>query len=382
MSLSLYVHIPFCASKCVYCDFTSGYKPEKKLVDDYVGALTREIGIFTERYPDKTSLSTIYIGGGTPSLLEKDQMETLFGSIRKIFSGRPSETTLEANPDDVNSEKARIWKDLGIDRLSLGIQSMEANILEMLGRRNTPDQNRRSVSLLRSEGFTNVSIDWIAGVRGEDPDKNTGEMMSLEPEHVSVYQLTPEDKTLLGQRVKKGQYMPLDDDESVRSYWKTAEALASRGYNRYEISNYARAPEFASRHNLNYWDRGEYIGVGLGASGFVKGKAGGARWTNHTSFREYFGALNRMELPAGQYEDLDLKTAYREFVMLGLRKTEGVRFRDFTRYFGKEFYSVFDSGRILKLSEFLASDEAGVHLTDAGVNLANWVIREIWEAIL
>lgn len=383
MALSLYIHIPFCSSKCVYCDFTSGYKPEEKLVRDYCAAVSRELEVFTGQYPGKTSLTTVYIGGGTPSLLDTECLNGLFGTIAKNCSGSRIETTLEANPGDVTPEKARNWMNNGIDRVSLGVQSMDDRILKVLGRRNTPEQNRRAMDVLRKEGFKNISVDWIAGVRGEDLKKNTREMLILGPEHFSVYQLSVEERTLLHQRVKQEQYEPLNDGESVESYWKSAEALTEAGYERYEISNFAKSAAFYSRHNLNYWDRGEYIGIGLGASGFIRddASAGGMRWTNHTSFRDYFSALERMELPVGYLEKPDERTAMREFIMLGLRKTKGVRFSDFHRYFGRHLFSVIDQNKTLELNEFIQQDGEGLRLTRAGVNVSDRVIRLLWESM-
>lgn len=383
MSLSLYVHIPFCASKCVYCDFPSGYKPEPELVGKYVAALCREMEIFSAEHPDKNALTTVYIGGGTPSLLDEAGIKSLMESVRRNFSFRSVETTIEANPDDVTAEKAAHWKDAGFDRVSLGVQSMEPGILKLLGRRNSPEQNLKAFGILKDAGFKNVSADWICGIRGENNDTNIPAMMNLRPAHFSVYHLTLEEKTLLHARAGKGEYVPLNGGEVLDGFWRIAGELENAGFRRYEISNFA-LPGFESRHNLNYWNYGEYIGIGLGASGFLRGTGGvfGRRWTNHATFRDYFSSLENGGLPSGFAENLGLETAFREFVMLGLRKADGIRYHDFFACFGREFHSVFREEKIRAMADTLTADGAGVRLTKRGVEVSNRVIRDVWESMI
>jgi oxygen-independent coproporphyrinogen III oxidase len=382
--LSLYVHVPFCSSKCPYCDFTSGYRPDPEAVARYTAALCRELEISAAEHPEKTSLSTVYFGGGTPSLLPLPELEMVLDAVRKNHSFHsPVETTLEANPDDVTAEKADAWKKMGFDRISLGVQSMEDEILEFLGRRNTASQNRKAVEILRKSGIKNISVDWICGIRGERNEVNMEKMFSLRPDHFSVYQLTVEEKTLLHRKTKTGEYEPLTDEEMLRSFWEIAGVLEQNGYSRYEISNFA-LNGFESRHNRNYWDYGEYVGAGLGASGFLRGGPAsfGKRWTNYATFREYYSSLEKGDLPAGFTENVSRETAYREFVMLGLRKTEGIRYRDFYSVFGRDFFSIFDEKKIRSLVETVLVDEKGLRLTKRGVDVSNRVIRDFWDAII
>jgi oxygen-independent coproporphyrinogen III oxidase len=382
--LSLYVHVPFCSSKCLYCDFTSGYRPDAEATDRYTAALCRELEIVSSEHPDKTSLATIYFGGGTPSLLPLPELEKVVDAVRKNYTfPSPVETTLEANPDDVTKEKAAAWHQMGFDRVSLGVQSMEDGVLKFLSRRNTASQNRKAVEVLRTSGLKNISIDWICGIRGENNGINIGQMLDLKPEHFSVYQLTVEEKTLLHRKTKTGEYEPLTDEQMLRSFWEIAGVLEQKGYARYEISNFA-LPGFESRHNRNYWDYGEYVGAGLGASGFLRGGPGvfGKRWTNHATFREYYDSLEKGELPAGFTENVGRDMAYREFVMLGLRKSDGIRYRDFYSVFGRDFFSVFDEKKIHAHTETVLVDEKGLRLTKRGVDVSNRVIRDIWDAVI
>jgi oxygen-independent coproporphyrinogen-3 oxidase len=382
--LSLYLHIPFCSSKCLYCDFTSGYRPDADQVRRYAAALCLELKIFGEEHPGKKSLATVYFGGGTPSLLPAGDLETLMTAVRENFTVHPdAEMTLEANPDDVNAEKADAWMRTGFNRVSLGVQSMEDGVLKFLGRRNTADRNRKAVRILRESGLKNLSVDWITGIRGENIGRNMEDMTALRPEHFSVYQLTVEEKTLLHRKTLQGEYEALPDEQMLESFWNIAGRLNEGGYGHYEISNFA-LPGRESRHNLNYWDYGEYIGVGLGASGFIREDSGtfAYRWTNHATFREYYAALDQGRLPDGFTENVDQKTAYREFVMLGLRKTSGIRYRDFYGCFGRELFSVFDEKKVRSLTETVITDVQGVRLTKRGVDVSNRVIQDIWGAMI
>ncbi len=397
---SLYIHIPFCKSKCPYCGFISGLKPIKESFDKYVGYLCREMNLFLKSNPLNNKISTLYIGGGTPSLLSPDNIERLFSYIYKNFNFNGDEITFEANPDDVTKEIANIWKNAGINRVSLGFQSMQGNILKFLGRRNTASQNMRSMEILRNAGFTNISIDLIGSIRGEDFIKSISGVLVLDPEHISVYQLSIEEKTLLFQRVRNKEYIPLSDKEYIKRYWKTNDILEKNGYDHYEISNYAFLNTAGNKvctyglHNGNYWDYGEYIGIGLGASGFLYNKNqsvlktknsingfSGMRWTNSTNINEYFIKIDKNLLPQGFAEEIDAVTAIKEYLMLGLRKKNGVDAGSFQRFFNCRFFDVIDCNSLQKLSGFLEITSDNLHLTSNGINVADSVIREIWELI-
>jgi oxygen-independent coproporphyrinogen III oxidase len=381
MAKSLYIHIPFCKSKCVYCDFTSGFRPEGHYFDNYTDYLIKELKLIKKSWPVDDSIRTVYLGGGTPSLLGLKDLEKLMNYIQYTFRVDSLETTLEANPEDVTAEMAAAWLSMGFNRVSLGFQSMENNILGLLGRRNTCRNNLESFEILRKAGFWNISVDWIASVRGENIDIDLEEILKLGPEHISVYQLTIEDKTLLSQKVKKKEYVPVNDEESVDIYWKIADGLGKHGYSRYEVSNYAKGPEYFSRHNLNYWDYGEYIGAGVGAAGFLFGDSGKAirtRYSNTGTIKEYFKSLDDGSLPIELEEEISRDAAVREFIMLSLRKTDGLDFKLFNGLFQSDFFEIIDREKLEKLSGFLEITGESIRVTREGLNVLNRIIQEVW----
>ena len=245
-------------------------------------------------------------------------------------------------------------------------------------------QNIRAFEILREAGFENISVDIIISVRNQKQDFSISEILKLKPEHISVYQLTIEENTLLYQKVRKGDYIPLSDEEQLQNYWKINEILKENGYNHYEISNYAIEPAYYSRHNLNYWNYGQYIGIGPGASGFLYNYTGaganriGRRWTNTKNIKEYFSILDKKRLPQTFTEDIDIKTVLKEFIMLGLRKLEGIEETHFHNFFG---YSLFDAIKIESLQGFLEKNPSGIKLTHDGINVADTVIRKLWDLI-
>ena len=382
MALSLYIHIPFCKSKCPYCDFTSGFKPEGEFFQDYPGLLIRELELAAEQTSGE-KINTIYFGGGTPSLLSPKQLFSILNTIHQFFQLNSIETTLEANPENVTKANAKAWKEMGFDRISLGFQSMEEKVLELLGRRNTPKDNLQAFEILQKAGFENITVDWMASVRGENPDFTLKEILKLEPSHISVYQFTVEEKTLFHQKTAKGEYLPLSDADQMENYWKIADALKDAGYIHYEISNFAKSALTIGKHNKNYWDYGNYLSAGIGAAGFLwdSGRKTGRRWMNEILPKVYQAKIRQGFPPVGPAEDIDLRTAVRESIMLGLRKLEGINTADFKRVFGHEFYSVLPKGKLAKFNDFIFFNDAELRLTRKGIGVANAVIRELWDII-
>lgn len=366
---ALYVHIPFCKSKCVYCDFLSFPPDGGERVSRYFRALEKEISLYTTDYP---VFDTIYIGGGTPSYPSVDDMDGIF----RLLEGLPApgaEYTIEANPDDITPGLAEYWRARGINRVSMGFQSMGADTLRFLGRRNTPEQNRAAYRILRGAGFRNISLDMILAIRGDDMDGTLAEIASMEPEHISAYHLTIEEGTPLD-----GAYVPLSDDEYMEQYWRAAEYLEQRGYRRYEISNYAWRG-YESRHNSNYWDYGYYAGAGLGASGFLPGADGiPRRYTNTRDLDEYIARLDRGEFPRGMSEALDKSTIARELIMLGLRKTEGLDRDKLKALSGAD---IPDAG-LRELSEWVESRDRNIRLTRRGTEIMDYIIEKVWEIVI
>ncbi len=385
---SLYVHIPFCTSKCRYCDFASGVPPVTNSVETYAEMLIREL-----RSYGRHKLSTVYFGGGTPSLLPPAVFESLANAVRDAFRLEPdAEWTVEANPNDLTPELATLWRDCGVNRISLGVQSMNPEVLKFLGRRNTPSDNARAMDVLREAGFGNVGIDWILAV----DERETGMNAFIEryrPEHVSAYLLSVEEGTLLKEMARRGEYVQPGDEESLRQYWETAERLTGEGYVHYEISNFARSNGCRSRHNSNYWNYGSYIGAGMAASGFALtgfDPPFGIRRTNFSGFSKYVESMKQGLPPHEFSEDIDLATAKREFVMLGLRKIEGFELTEYERFFGEPFPAkdVLSPGVTLiqpkdggsgDLSKCLVPGNGRLRLTREGIGIMNRVVLKIWE---
>jgi putative oxygen-independent coproporphyrinogen III oxidase len=350
----LYVHVPFCQSKCPYCDFYSITSPE--LISAYLSALEKEAQIYSTGMQSNggTGVSpvraqakacgyntttppfdSLYLGGGTPSLLDAAQLTALVDNLRRYFEfARDTEFTLEANPDDITAEKLRLYRDLGINRLSLGAQSFDENELVFLQRRHTARQTRRALELIRAAGFGNLGLDLMYGLPGQKMDtwlRTLETALSFIPEHLSCYQLTvagetpapqetPAPPTPFARRLARGEFT-LPDEEAQRNFFLlTRQFLAGRGYLQYEVSNFARGEEYLSRHNRKYWNHTPYLGLGPAAHSFLAGR----RWWNFSSVAQYSAALNAGETPVAGSEDLTPEQFRLEALYLGFRTREGV----------------------------------------------------------
>ena len=265
MSPSLYIHIPFCRRKCVYCDFYSAIYDERS-ASSYVDVLSKQLDGLAGPYP------TVYIGGGTPSALDKTLIAKLFKGFNR-FSRESSEFTIEANPDSLDEDKVKLFLDSGVNRLSIGVQSARDEKLKKLGRLHDWRKALGAVELAAKKGFKNISIDMIFGVWGETVDgwkKELEEAVMLPVTHISCYSLTYEKGTPLYSAVQKGSVKPVGDDEAAAMYEIAIDALALRGFKQYEVSNFSK-PGFECRHNLNYWDNGPYVGLGASAVSYIDG---------------------------------------------------------------------------------------------------------------
>ncbi len=377
MPFSIYVHLPYCRQKCSYCNFISGFKPEKNSIESYITALFGEIDLFKKLHRETGPVKTVYIGGGTPSLLSQIQIKTIFEKLKSEFVLLNNENTIEANPEDVTPEKALSWKSAGINRVSLGFQSMEGQVLKFLGRQNDAGINIRSVHTLRDAGISNISLDLIICIRGEHALKLLESLLSLKPPHISVYQLSVEDKTLLRRNVEAGKYIPLTDFTAIGHYRKIRQELQNAGYKHYEISNFSLEDRYFSSHNMNYWDYGEYIGFGAGASGFFKK----LRWTNIGSIKNYSSAVRAGNLPREFTEEINRETSIREYIMLGLRKSAGISYFHFEEIFHTSLEKILVSKIPPELDPFIVKKENRISLTERGFEVSNRVIRELWDLI-
>jgi oxygen-independent coproporphyrinogen-3 oxidase len=309
--LGLYVHIPFCHARCGYCDFVT-FTGKDDQRTDYVAALCREVEMYAGR-----ALSTIFFGGGTPSVLEPVHIQTLFNAFQKHFIVDPSaEITLEANPESITLEKLQAWKSVGINRLSIGLQAYDNDQLKAMGRLHTVEQFEQAYRLARSAGFSNVSIDLIYGFSGQTLEAWQQTLQStaaLQSEHISLYALAVEEHTPFG-----AQGVQVDPDLQASMYAFARDFLGEKGYGQYEISNFAK-PGKECRHNLIYWRGQDYLGLGVGAVGC----ADGVRWENQKNLAPYFKDIRAGRLPRKSEEILDTPTRKFERLMLGLRLREG-----------------------------------------------------------
>jgi oxygen-independent coproporphyrinogen-3 oxidase len=318
-SSGLYVHIPFCKTKCPYCDFYS--ITDASLVSSYLTALDAEARLYREQFP---AFDSLFLGGGTPSWLGEAHLAELMQNLRRTFSFAPDiEITLEANPDDLTVDKLALFRDLGVNRLSLGVQSFDKAELRFLGRRHTAGQTASAFNLIRAAGFANLGLDLMYGLPGQTPDawlQTLETALSFAPEHLSSYQLTVADQTPLGQKVAGGRVQLLDEETQRQFFLLTGEFLTSRGYLHYEVANFAREEKFLCRHNRKYWTHAPYLGLGPAAHSFQAGR----RWWNVSSVGDYCSSLSAGQATVAGTETLTPAQIRLETLYLGFRTREGV----------------------------------------------------------
>lgn len=371
--LGLYLHIPFCKSKCAYCDFYSLPNSEARM-DDYTAALIRHL----EEVAPRCTLhrvDTVYFGGGTPSYLGEKRLALLLKTVKKRFRVSPqAEITLEANPDSAGDWKAlRSLRRAGFNRLSLGVQAADDALLRRIGRVHTWDQVLSAVAAARMAGFDNLSLDLIYGLPGQTLaawQETLRAATALEPEHISCYGLKVEPGTPLWQQ-RHSAGIP-DDDTQADMYLWTVEQLAGQGYAQYEISNFAR-PGRESRHNLKYWQLGEYAGFGPGAHSDL----GGVRFAYARDLEAYIaGDLQLSEMEAIPPLDRDL-----EYIMLSLRTAQGIDRRYFERQFRQKFQPMETLLTQYETHGLAARTAQGWHLTPRGFFVSNAIIVSLQEAV-
>ena len=383
--LELYVHIPFCVRKCAYCDFLSAPADAQERTL-YIDALIEEIRARKNDF-DAYRVSTIFLGGGTPSILEGDDSARIFRALQESFDiSDDAEVTMEVNPGTVTEEKAWSWRKSGVNRLSIGLQSADDRELKMLGRIHTYREFLDTWKIVREAGFENVNVDLISAIPGQNLrswSETLRKAADLGPEHISAYSLIVEEGTPFyerygdgsGEDEDKGNHLPpLPDEDTEREIYKATEKiLAEYGYHRYEISNYAKTG-YECRHNLGYWERKEYLGLGLGASSLLSE----CRFHNTADMGKYL----RLYENAGtdiceDIEHLSVEDQMEEFMFLGLRKTVGISVDDFRKAFGKEIREVYGE-QMRKLEEQRLIEYSGnrVRLTERGTDISNYVFSE------
>lgn len=375
--MQIYIHIPFCVKKCAYCDFLSASQSDET-IDAYVEGLIQEIQAhsFERKNP---CVTTVFFGGGTPSVLTPEQMEKIFHALREQFHiSEEAEITIEVNPGTVTKEKLDMYQKCGVNRLSFGLQSTNNRELKLLGRIHTYEEFLENYSLARACGFGNINIDLISAIPKQTLESWTqtlNDVVKLNPEHISAYSLIVEEDTpfarLYGEGCPNEKDLPSEEEERA-IYYKTEEVLNAHGYFKYEISNYAK-PEKECRHNLGYWERKEYLGLGLGAASLIEN----TRFRNTRNLEFYLEHACEPKKLQREKQALSQKEQIEEFLFLGLRKTKGITLEEFERNFGiqAEVYYQEQFEKLLK-SKLLEKEGDTIRLTKKGMDVSNYVFAE------
>ncbi|MFB3884462.1 MAG: radical SAM family heme chaperone HemW [Thermodesulfobacteriota bacterium] len=341
----LYIHIPFCLSKCPYCDFYSS--TSISAIPDFLDGLFKEMEAYRNRFH---SFDTVYIGGGTPSLLTPGQLEKILIRAREKFDLiGAAEITIETNPADLSPSSLESIREIGINRINIGIQSLDESVLKFLGRRHSVEQALSALEAAKKAGFHNIGLDLIYGVPTQGLDSwldTLKEALAFSPEHISCYQLTLEEKTPLGLRHRAGEFSLPGENLQYEFFMKTSDFLGDAGYSHYEISNFAKGQAYASRHNQKYWDHSPFLGLGPSAHSFQDNR----RWWNHRSLDRYIAAINAGSLPFEETETLTMEQLRLEALYLGLRTRKGISLQDFKNQYHCDLFT--EKGKMLdKLQE-------------------------------
>jgi oxygen-independent coproporphyrinogen-3 oxidase len=369
LGIALYIHIPFCQTKCAYCDFNS-YAHLEGLHDKYTTALIREMDL-----ADPIAVRTIYVGGGTPTVLPLSHLARIFHATRRTFgTGATTEITVEANPGTVSPEKLNGLRALGVTRLSLGVQSFDENELRLLGRIHSASEAVKAFHAGRQAGFDGLSLDLLYGLPGQSLTSwrtSLEQALALHPDHLSLYALTVEESTPLAATIARGQLPAPDPDLAADMYELAQDMLSEAGFLHYEISNWARLSESMCQHNLTYWRNEPYLGIGAGAHSWLRRR----RWSNVPGPEEYSGRVLDGRQPIATGETIDLELEMGETMMMGLRLLdEGVDFERFQTRFGADLRVRF-AGELRELAQLglVQTNSERVVLSERGRLLGNQV---------
>ena len=368
-----YIHIPFCSHICYYCDFNKVFI-EGQPVDEYVDLLVREMQLRAKSH-SISPLETLYIGGGTPSTLTPKQLATLFEGIHHYLPlEKNCEFTMELNPDDRQMERLEVMKEYGVNRISMGVQSFNDELLKKIGRKHSKKTVLESIGNARKLGFENISIDLIFRLPQQtiqDFEDSLKIAMNLDLPHYSIYSLILEQKTVFYNLMRQGKLPLPTQDEEADMFQLAMDSMESFGRHHYEISNYA-LPGFESRHNLHYWKADEYLGFGAGAHGYLNQE----RYQNCGPIQHYLELLRNSQLPILQKDVLSKKSQIEEFMFLGLRKMSGVSNLEFKRRFGRNMNDIYqDIIEDLLEQELIQLTTEGIALTHKGKFLGNNVFQ-------
>lgn len=373
-NIGLYIHIPFCRQKCLYCDFPS-FAGKEGMMQAYVDALTAEIKSRRKEYPKKKVVS-VFFGGGTPTALEIPMLEQLMQAVWENWDiAEDAEITTEANPGTLDREMVNALKKMGFNRLSMGVQAWQNRLLKELGRIHTIEGFLENYQAVREAGFENVNVDLMFALPHQtmaDWQETVKNITALQPEHISAYSLIIEEGTPFFDRYEKGLLEPASEELDREMYHWAVDYLAEMGYEQYEISNFAKKGR-QSRHNRIYWQAEDYLGMGLGSHSYMEG----TRFHNRYDLQGYIAAKGDVSLLKEEVEVITETDALAEFMFLGLRLTEGVSFERFRTHFGRELYEIYGT-QVRELIDvgLLAEDATGIRLTRRGIDVSNVVFEK------
>lgn len=390
--LGLYVHIPFCVKKCKYCDFNS-YKMDIDSKKRYIEDLKIEMELYSNKlykdnkYKNKEcrslnkndKITSIFVGGGTPSILTSDEIREVFISIKEMFDiDENAEITIECNPGTLTLEKLKTMKEIGINRLSIGLQAIQEKHLNFIGRIHTYEEFEKNYKDALSVGFKNINIDLMYSLPNQtlcDWKETLEKVVHLNPTHISAYSLILEEGTELYNMYESNKFELIDENVDIEMYEYTINYLKSKGYNQYEISNYSKEG-YNCEHNILYWECEHYIGIGAGASGYINEN----RYNNVESLEDYHLSLVKREKPIQENEILSEKDMIEEKIFMGLRMNKGIKFEDFKKKFGIDFREKYNKQIEMLLARKLINQSfEGIQLTQKGREISNSVFIEFME---
>ncbi|KAK2243706.1 coproporphyrinogen III oxidase [Clostridioides difficile] len=390
--LGLYVHIPFCVKKCKYCDFNS-YKMDIDSKKRYIEDLKIEMELYSNKlykdnkYKNKEccslnkndKITSIFVGGGTPSILTSDEIREVFISIKEMFDiDENAEITIECNPGTLTLEKLKTMKEIGINRLSIGLQAVQEKHLNFIGRIHTYEEFEKNYKDALSVGFKNINVDLMYSLPNQtlcDWKETLEKVVHLNPTHISAYSLILEEGTELYNMYESNKFELIDENVDIEMYEYTINYLKSKGYNQYEISNYSKEG-YNCEHNILYWECEHYIGIGAGASGYINEN----RYNNVESLEDYHLSLVKREKPIQENEILSDKDMIEEKIFMGLRMNKGIKFEDFKKKFGIDFREKYNKQIEMLLARKLINQSfEGIQLTQKGREISNSVFIEFME---
>lgn len=375
--LGLYLHIPFCLRKCHYCDFYSEAGSSDGLQQAYTEALIAELRQYGQNLSGAYRVDTVFLGGGTPSILPPFLTKSILSAVTDCFEiAADAEISMECNPATLTEEKLEIYRQSGVNRLSLGVQSMNDGLLQAMGRVHSRQDVLDTASLARKAGFTNLNLDLMFGIPGQTMKmwtETVESVLSMKPEHLSFYSLELAEGTELYRRVARGELEATPAETDREMYHFLLSRLRSEGYDHYEISNSARSG-YRCRHNLKYWDLSDYLGLGASAHSFLAG----VRFASVSDARRYAETVNRGESPVSWRHENTRQDSMTDYVFTALRRREGIGRKDFEKKFGEDFWKVF-GGKKEEFRQFTQSGQAeedagGIRITEGGMDIASRII--------